>query len=421
MELFQRLFKGDRVIWVIFAVLSTISILEFFSSSSSLSYNSADHWSPLTKHLSMLAIGLLVMLFVQSIKYTYFRMFLPYLLGIIAVLSLAYAAVKGYSGELINGASRWIYIPGTSITFQPSEIAKLWLIAFTAQILSRNQDPETKNDLKTILIIISVAIIPCFLIFIENFSTAFLMGLVLLSMLIIGRIKFKYIGIILISLILFAGITYGLVKAFPEQKVLRRAATWVSRVEQHWGKDTPPPAEFDMDKNAQRGHASIAITKGSLFGVGLGNSVQRDFISHAYSDLIFAIILEEIGLIGAFIVILMYLFLLIRAITISKQTDNIFAILLVQGIAIMITLQAIINMAVAVDIIPITGQPLPLISKGGSSMIINCLELGILLSVSCTGKYKYESRKDRLQREAQESEELKSVNLQDQDYPTTAL
>lgn len=382
MDFFQKIFKGDRVIWLIFTVLSAISIVEFFSSSSLLITSGGNHWSPLTRHLTMLFLGFIVMLVVQSSNYIQLRFFLPVVLGFIAFVTLIYAAAKGQSGEMMNGASRWIRIPVLGITFQPSEMAKLALIAITAHILAKNSNPKKRNDLKAYLRIIGFSILFVLPILTENFSTAFLISIVITLMIIAGGIHWKYLFITAIGATILLSSGYLLIKAYPDQKVFHRATTWVNRFESYNNKQKVPPAEFDMDKDAQRGHASIAITKGNIIGVGPGNSTQREFLTHAYSDLIFAIIVEESGLIGAAIVILMYIFLACRAVSISSQTDDVFAALLVQGISLMIVLQAIIHFCVCVDIIPITGQPLPFISKGGTSMILNCFELGILLSVS---------------------------------------
>lgn len=413
MDIIQRFFKGDKGVWIIFALLSVISILEFFSSSSSLSYNSANHWSPLSKHITLLFLGFLVMVTVSHISYVTFRFILVYLLGFFAVGSLIYASVRGYLGMgLVNDTSRWIYIPGTSLTLQPSELVKLWLIALSSHLLSRNLGKQKRKDARTAITIICFAAIPIALIFFENLSTALLICVVLGFLMIIGQINFKVIGSIIGIAAIFILFIFLLAKAFPETSALKRVHTWVARIENFGVNDKIPPSQYDMDKNAQRGHASIAISKSGIIGVGIGNSTQRDFLSHAYSDLIFAIILEETGLIGGAFTVLLYIMLIFRIGRISNRADDPYAILFIQGIGLMITCQALIHMAVAVDIIPITGQPLPIISKGGSSVLINCLELGLLLGISeHINKSVKEREKAELERAEEHAEtEIKETN-----------
>lgn len=376
----EKMFKGDRTIWLIFALLSIVSVIEFFSSSSALSYKSADHWTPLSKHILMIFLGFIAMLIVQTKRVNDLKFYLVFLLGPVAILTLLWVSLKG--GE-INGASRWLSIPGTGFTFQPSELAKMWLISFTAFVLHRNNRINKKrNDYKALIIIGGATLLTTGLILRENFSTALLLAATIFIMLILGRIKAKYLITIVTGASLLVACGYLALRAYPDQKLFHRGSTWMARIDQMGADEKVPPAMYDMDKNAQRGHASIAITKGGLLGVGPGNSVQRDFLSHAYSDLIFAIILEEFGLLGGGFIIYLYLLLLFRVANISRRTDSIFATLLIQGLVLIIFLQAMINIMVAVDIIPITGQPLPFISKGGSSMIINSVALGVILSVS---------------------------------------
>ncbi len=383
MDLIDKIFKGDKGIWIAFGFLCIISILEFFSSSSSLSYKTADHWSPLTKHIMTLFIGFIAMVVTSCFNYTKVRIFLLYGLGFIACSTLLYASVKGFMGHgLLNGTSRWLYVPFTGITYQPSELVKLWLIIVTAHFLSLNQASKEKDNKRTLINIIGISALPVILITLENFSTAALISLVILIMLWIGQINWRFFALLIGVVVSITFISYSAYKIFPNANIFRRVPTWEARFVKFLAAENVPPEQYDLDANRQRGNANIAISKSNLLGSGFGNSTQRDLVSHAYSDLIFAIIIEETGLIGGAFVIFLYLMILLRVGNISNKLKDPYAILFIQGVALMIALQALIHIFVSVNIMPITGQPLPIISKGGTSIVINCFELGLILSIS---------------------------------------
>ena len=384
MDLIRKIFKGDKVIWMIFVFICVISIIEVFSAASTLTYKSNDHWSPIIQHSRYLLIGFLTMLCMQNIKYQWFKLF-AYIVTPLAFVFLIWATAKGFiSGDRVNGAARWISILG--IQFQPSEVAKLGLLCTIAYVLSRYQK-EKHADNKAFAIIAIIAGTLCLFIAIENFSTAALIGLVTLVMMYIGRIK---ISILLKSISIIALVSLSLIGSFylaentglKVPAVFHRASTWVARLDNFGDANEKMPASKYVKDNPQRGHDNIAIASSHVIGTGPGNSVQRDFLSQAFSDFIYAIIIEELGLLGGGLVTLLYIWLLIRIGRIAKKCQDRFGMFLVIGIGLMLVSQAMVNMMVAVDLLPITGQPLPLISKGGSSAVINSVLLGMVLSVS---------------------------------------
>ena len=314
------------------------------------------------------------------------------------------------TGNATNGASRWIGIMG--FQFQPSEFAKGALVLATAQILSamQTENGADKHALKYILLIWG-AVVP--LILVENFSTAALLSAVVFMMMIIGRVPGKQLGIILGLVVLFAVFALSVIwitgtdqselenkNALTEQvdktnedtgknkKILHRMDTWKSRINKFLAHKEVPPSEVDLDKDAQVAHANIAIATSNGYGKGPGNSVERDFLSQAFSDFIFAIIIEEMGIEGAIAVAFLYIILLFRTGKIARRCENNFPALLAMGLALLLVTQALFNMCVAVGLAPVTGQPLPLISRGGTSTIINCVYIGVILSISRSAKKK---------------------------------
>ena len=284
----------------------------------------------------------------------------------------------------VNGASRWISVG--AFQFQPSEIAKMGNIFVVAKILSLHQSEELgadKNALKWILLLT----LPTFLLIgVENLSTAVLLAGSVYLMMFVGRIPMR-------QMLLLSGIGIGcLVLALATVKLvpgstwnaigLHRMETWQNRMGTHFDTAVIPPEKFDTNKDGQIAHANIAIATSNILGKGPGNSVQRDFLSQAFSDFIYAIIIEELGLVGGAFVALLYIILLMRIGKIARKCDKPFYAFLVMGIGILLVTQAMFNMLVAVGIMPVTGQPLPLISKGGTSTVINCAYIGILLSIS---------------------------------------
>ena len=404
----SNIFKGDKVIWMIFFFLCIISVVEVFSASSGLTYKSGSYMSPLVKHLGILLMGIFCMVITLNIKCKYFKILTPFML-IISFFTLIWVFIAGQS---TNGAQRWVSLIG--IQFQPSEIAKGTLVLATAQILSALQTDHgaDKNAFKFILIVCAF-IVP--LIGLENLSTAALLCLVILLMMVIGRVPMRQLGKLLgvtlaFILAVFAGVMLlgtdrGNVnsnKKMTEQveqgkkeegmlaKVFHRADTWKSRIDKFTSSEEVAPSEVDLDKDAQVAHANIAIASSNVVGKGPGNSVERDFLSQAFSDFIYAIIIEELGVEGAVGVAVLYIMLLFRTGRIASRCENNFPALLAMGLALLLVTQALFNMCVAVGLAPVTGQPLPLVSKGGTSTMINCIYVGVILSVSRSAKKKGE-------------------------------
>ena len=401
MDLIKDLFKGDKVIWIIFLFLCLISIVEVFSAASTLTYKSGDHWGPITQHSVILMVGAVIVVLVHNIPCKYFSVIPFFLLPLSCILLLFVMGMGIITGDRVNGAARWMTFFG--IQFQPSELAKMAVIIVTAFILSKFQEEDGANPkaFKYIMWIIGIVFL---LIAPENGSTAALLAGVVFLMMLIGRVPWKQIGKLVgtvgvVLTLLVSTIVIIPPSVYENVPGTHRFSTWQSRIKGFFeDKGAIPAAKFDIDKDAQVAHANIAIATSHIVGKMPGNSVQRDFLSQAFSDFIFAIVIEELGLLcGAFIVML-YLWLLIRAGRIAKRSDKHFPAFLVMGIALLLVSQAMLNMMVAVGLFPVTGQPLPLISKGGTSTLINCAYIGMILSVS-----RYVAEKEAL-REQKEQE-----------------
>ena len=400
MEIIQikNLFKGDKVIWMILFLLCMISIVEVFSASSVLTYKSQNYFRPITYHVFTIIIGVVVTIVIQNIPYRHFRSIIPYLL----FFSVATLIWVWLGGTKVGDAGRWINLFG--ITFQPSEIAKGTIVLAVAQILAVLQR-EKEADKNALKIIIGITIPICVLIGLENLSTAAMLFIVVFLMMFFGRVPLKQMAklagfvilaiIISLALIMLVGhdtndedkkvVKTELVEKPQEknliEKILHRLDTWKSRVLTFF-KPMPAPEDYDLDKDAQVAHANIAIVTSGIVGKGPGKSTERDFLAQAFSDFIFAIVIEELGLLGAFAVVFLYIILLIRCGRIANRSDKLFPAFLVMGLGILLASQAMFNMMVAVGLVPVTGQPLPLVSKGGTSTIINCAYIGVILSVS---------------------------------------
>lgn len=401
-----NIFKGDKVIWMVFFFLCMISIIEVYSASSSLSYKTGNYMAPVIRHILILAMGVFTMICMLKVKCKYFKIVTPFVLfG--SFIMLIWVLVAGQS---TNGASRWISFVG--IQFQPSEIAKGAVVLAVAQILSAMQTEKgaDKKAFKFILLASSIFIL---LIGVENLSTAMLLCITILCMMIIGRVPMRQIGKLVGSVLLFIILVIASIMIFGKdteqnnpnnvlienagktkedpnvvEKVFHRLVTWKSRINKFTNTKEVTPEEIDLDKDAQIAHANIAIASSNVVGKGPGNSVERDFLSQAFSDFIYAIIIEEMGIEGAIFVALLYIILLFRAGRIANRCENNFPAFLAMGLAMLLVTQALFNMLVAVGLAPVTGQPLPLISRGGTSTIINCLYVGIILSISRTAKKK---------------------------------
>lgn len=402
-----NLFKGDKGIWMVFLFLCLISVVEVFSASSTLTYKSQNYLSPLIYHSGMILFGLFVAIVTLNIPCRYFKIVTPLML-FISFATLLWVLI---GGESINGANRVIKLAG--FTFQPSEIAKGTMVLATAQILSAMQRPDGKGaDEKAMKYVMLIVLPAVFLIGIENLSTAALLSMVIFLMMFLGRVpimqlgKLMGAGVIVIGVFLTLVLTLGTIEQVEDEKnppteqaaaqgnkdeikgggVFHRFATWRNRILNHSGGEDVPADKYDIDKNFQVGHANIAIASSGIIGKGPGNSTERDFLPQAFSDFIYAIIIEEMGIIGAVAVVLLYVILLFRTARIARRCENNFPAFLVMGLALMLVIQATINMMVAVELMPVTGQPLPLISKGGTSTIINCAYIGVILSVSRSAK-----------------------------------
>ena len=396
MDFINKIFRGDRVIWMIFMFLCLISIVEVYSASATLTFRT-DYWNPILRHSMFLLIGLGIVLGVHAIPPKFFS-----IIGICLPLICLLLIATRIFGTAVNGSYRWINIVG--ITFQPSEIAKLSLITFTAFLLSKKK--ENENDDKLFYWILGAAIATCGIIFIDNGSTAIMLFLIIFLMLIIGQISWKNIGKLTLFLVVTAGILFCIIRFVPEQtmrQVLPRAETWIERFKDFdENKINVHQENFKItDDNYQVAHANIAVSNGRIFGRMPGNSLERDFLPQAYSDFIYAIIIEEMGLIGGLFVLFLYIILFIRAGIIANRTEKLFLKYLVIGSSLIIVTQALANMAVAVGLIPVTGQTLPLVSRGGTSTLITCIYFGIILGVS-----RYENPKG-VQREGEIEEEIK--------------
>ena len=407
-----NIFKGDKVIWMVFFFLCMISIVEVFSASSGLTYKSQNYVGPIAYHTGTIIAGVVVAIFTLNVPCRYFKLLTPFLMFITGLMLLI---VLFGGGKSTNDASRWISILG--FTIQPSEIAKGTLVLAVAQILAAMQR-ENGADRQAFKWIMWITIPTCALIGVENLSTAALLFAVIFLMMFIGLVPMRQLAklagviaafaILAVSMILIVGhdttqeeqqLTKVEQTDQPKkkkgglEKMLHRADTWKSRILK-FGKDDVSPQDYDLDKDAQVAHANIAIVSSGVIGKGPGKSTERDFLSQAFSDFIFAIVIEELGILGAAFVVFLYIVLLYRCARIASRCENNFPAFLAMGLGLLLVIQAAFNMMVAVGLAPVTGQPLPLISKGGTSTIINCAYIGAILSVSRSAKIKKEKENE---------------------------
>ncbi len=355
--------KGDRWIWLIVILLSVISLLAVYSATGTIAYkHGTGAESYLIKHLAMVVAGIALMYISHKLDYRYYAG-ISKLLMIITVPLLFYTLVFG---SHVNDASRWIALPG-GLTFQTSDLAKLALITYLARTLSRKQEniKDVKNSFVPIMGSVCVVFI---LIALANLSTALMLFGVSILLLIIGRISIKQIAVVcLAGAVLLAGVML----------LGPRRQTYISRINTFMH-----PEKTDPDKSFQSDHAKIAIATGGFLGKGPGNSTERNYLPHPYSDFIYATIIEEYGMIGGIALAGIYLFLLYRCIKIVTKAPKAFGALLAAGLSFSLTIQAFANMAVAVGLGPVTGVPLPLVSMGGTSILFTSVAFGIILSVS---------------------------------------
>lgn len=403
---FGNIFKGDKVIWMVFFFLCIISIIEVYSASSQLTYKGGNYVAPVLKHISILLMGIFFMVVTLNIKCKYFRIVLPLMLGLSFVALISVYIV----GQMTNGAHRWVTVMG--IQFQPSEIAKGTLVLAVSQILSAMQT-EKGADKQAFRYILTVCMFFIPLIMLENLSTAALLCIVVFMMMLIGRVPATQLGKLLGITTLFISGVFAMVMFFGTdrqrensvsdvdttqvvaendkeesvvEKVFHRFDTWKARIDDFIYNKPLKAEEVDLDKDGQWTHANIAIASSNITGKGPGNSEECDFLSQAFSDFIYAIIIEETGIFGAVFVAMLYIILLFRTGRIANRCENNFPAFLAMGLALLLVTQALFNMCVAVGLAPVTGQPLPLISKGGTSTIINCVYIGAILSISRSAK-----------------------------------
>ncbi len=374
--------RGDKVIWMAVILLTLLSLLVIYSSTGTLAYRlSKSAESYLFKQFAFTAIGFMIIYFAHRINYTlYSRAAL-----ILFVISIPLLIYTLFFGAEINEGTRWIKLPIINLTFQTSDLARLALFMYLSRQLSRSQ-----NDIKDfkqgfLPLIVPVGII-CALIAPANLSTALLIGATSLLLMFIGRVNLRHIaatvGIALIPLVFLVGIAFAFYdntahqsKALPAVLSVGRIPTWIKRIQDFAYADK-------IETAYQVQQAKIAIAKGGWFGLGPGNSEQRNFLPHPYSDFIYAIIIEEYGLVGGVIILFLYLLFLFRSIRIFKKCPFAFGAFLALALSFTLVIQALVNMAVNVNLFPVTGVPLPLVSMGGSSFLFTCMSIGIILSVA---------------------------------------
>ncbi|WEK37729.1 MAG: FtsW/RodA/SpoVE family cell cycle protein [Candidatus Pseudobacter hemicellulosilyticus] len=378
--------KGDKVIWAVVIVLALVSMLVVYSSTGLLAYkvNRGNTEIYLFKQIAFIAVGLAVIYFSHRVNYTLYSR-VARILFLIAIPLLIYTL---FFGVRLNEGSRWIRLPIINLTFQTSDLAKLALFMYLGRLLSRKQD-VIKDFKKGFLPVMLPVVIICVLIAPANLSTALLVGATSMLLLFIGRVSTKHllmtIAIVAIPVVLMVTVALGYYdkeegksKELPAMLSVGRFPTWIKRV-QNFVYDNK---EVDKDENYQVNQAKIAIAKGGLLGLGPGNSETRNFLPHPYSDFIFAIIIEEYGIIGGAFILLIYLLFLLRCIRIFRKCPFAFGAFLALGLSFTLVIQALINMAVTVNLFPVTGVTLPLVSMGGSSFLFTCLAIGIILSVA---------------------------------------
>ena len=366
--------KGDKVIWSFVALLALISFMPVYSASSNLAYGSngtGNTISFLLRHFAHVAIGFAIIYFIHKVPYQYFKAIsiigLP-IIGFLLVFTL-------FQGKTIGGAnaSRWIRVPFIGITFQTSTVASLFLLMYVARYLAKIKD-KTITFKKSFLELWLPIFIVILLILPANFSTSALLFLMVIILVFIGKYPIKYLMSIIFLGIAFLLLFVGIVKMFPNS-FPNRVDTWMSRIES-FTKNKAGEDDYQIEK------AKIAIASGGIYGLGPGKSVQKNFLPQSSSDFIFAIIVEEYGIIGGVGILLLYLILFFRFLIAAHKSGTFFGKLLVVGLGFPIVFQALINMSVAVELIPVTGQTLPLISSGGSSIWMTCLAIGIILNVT---------------------------------------
>ncbi|WP_116105083.1 FtsW/RodA/SpoVE family cell cycle protein [Lewinella sp. IMCC34191] len=364
--------RGDRVLWAIIIILSLISMVAVYSAVANLAYRNADGAvnGYIFKHGVILGFGLIIVYIGHLLAYTKYSRWAPTML-IIAIILLLLTQVFGTE---INGAKRWLTIPGINLTFQSSDFAKLALILFVARAIGSKQD-VIKDFREAFVPIILPVLGICLLIALSDLSSAIMLFVICILMMIVGRVAMQYIlmlillGISVFSMLVMVGSKYP--------QLVPRAATWEKRIETYFN-----PSAAKVDDRRQITGAMIAIANGGVIGVGPGNSTQRHTLYSAQSDFIYSIIVEEYGAIGGTLLIAIYLLLFFRVIRLVTRSSKAFGAMVAFGIGLSLLLQAFLNIAVNLDLLPVTGLTLPLVSMGGTSLLFTCIALGILMSVS---------------------------------------
>jgi cell division protein FtsW len=370
-ELLKRT-QGDRVIWAVVLILSFISLLAVFSSTGSLAYRMEKNASYyMVKQVMVLAFGLLIIYWVHRINYTRFAR----ISMVLYTISLPLLIWTLFFGTSLNEGSRWIRLPVINLTFQTSDLAKLALFMFLARVLSLKQ-PVIKDLKKGFLPVLIPMLLTCAFIAPANLSTALMLGATCSILFFIGRVRMRHLGLLAI-----AGI-FGLALLFTVSKLTHfgRASTWQQRIEDFAGGKKKDGGKKEDVYQVQQ--AKIAIANGGITGRGPGNSLQRNFLPHPYSDFIYSIIIEEYGLVGGAVLIMLYLLFLWRSVLIFRRCPYAFGAFLAVGLSITLVFQAMLNMAVNVHLVPVTGLTLPMVSMGGSSIWFTSIAIGIVLSVS---------------------------------------
>ena len=365
--------KGDRIIWAIAALLAIFSFLPVYSAASNLAYvgSGSNTFSYFIKHFVHLFLGFSIIYGIHKIPYRYFRGLSMVMIPVVLILLI----ITMLQGATIGGAnaSRWIRVPIVGFAFQPSTLAALVLMVYVARYLSKIKDK---------IITIKGSILPLWLpVFIvlalilpANFSTAAIIFSMVVLLTYVGGYPFKYLSIIIGSGVVVLALFVLTAKAFPNL-IPNRVDTWTSRISSFVDSEVTQE-DYQIEK------AKIAIATGGVKGLGPGKSIQKNFLPQSSSDFIFAIIIEEYGLIGGMVLLILYLWLLFRIVIVAQKSDSVFGKLLTIGVGLPVIFQALVNMGVAVQLLPVTGQTLPLISSGGTSIWVTCLALGIVLSVS---------------------------------------
>ena len=385
MRSLKNILLGDRVLWVTLALLSVFSFLPVFSASSNLAYvvGQGTPWSHLLKHFMVLFFGFGLMYGIHKLPYQYFKGISILAMPLI-VLLLVYTATHG---NFIDGANanRWIKIPIVGLSFQTSNLASIVLMAYVAHLMSK--DNPKIYQLKTSIVPLWLPVFTVVLLILPaNLSTAVLLFFMVMILVFLGGYPIKYLAGMMVLGLLAALMFVLVAKAYPDW-VPNRIDTWVSRLE-NFNSSKDSRGSYQIER------AKTAIATGGLFGLGAGKSVMKNFLPQSSSDFIYAIIVEEFGLVGGTALILLYLIVLFRIVVIAHKSETVYGKLLVLGLGIPIIVQAFVNMAVALQVFPVTGQTLPLISSGGTAAWMTCIAFGIILSVSAAQEIRQPSKED---------------------------